>query len=415
LHRRGLLAATLTSALTGASCSAEGDLVDGKARRAGRRLFNFYRALAELEAGRSTRPVMALQIGDSHTANDAFASRMRDGLQRRFGAAGRGPLPPGIPFGGYAPTLVRVTADRDWHAVGGMDRHNPGPFGLSGPRQSTSVAGAVMTLETELTGGLAVAEVEVLRRPGGGGLGVFVDDRLAATIATGAATTTAEFVKLPTGPETRRLALRARGDGPVDILSWSASRAGPGLLYANFGTIGATIRLTNSWDPRVVRGELDHFRPSLLLIAFGTNEGFRSDPDPGYLQTFTDAARRLAEAAPSASVLIIGPPDGDWAARRAGGLPANCPDAGPGRMAWRKPPYLDTTRQAQIRAAQSNDWTFWDWAAAMGGGCAMDAWTRLDPPLAQPDHVHLYTTGYRRTADVLLAQLLEGYERFRGR
>ena len=42
----------------------------------------------------------------------------------------------------------------------------------------------------------------------------------------------------------------------------------------------------------------------------------------------------------------------------------------------------------------------------MGGDCAMDAWARLDPPLAQSDHVHLRTEGYRRTADALLADLL---------
>jgi lysophospholipase L1-like esterase len=211
------------------------------------------------------------------------------------------------------------------------------------------------------------------------------------------------------------VALRTLGDGPVDLLSWSAARAAPGLIYANLGTISATIRLINRWSPEVTRIELDHFRPSLLVIAFGTNEGFRSDPDPGYGEDFTAAVRRLMALAPAASILIMGPPDGDWPAHRAGGLPADCPDKFHDRAEWHKPAWLEATREAQRRAAEANGWAFFDWSAAMGGPCAMDAWSSLDPPLAQPDHVHLRAAGYRRTADALLATLLDGYDRSRGR
>jgi lysophospholipase L1-like esterase len=207
--------------------------------------------------------------------------------------------------------------------------------------------------------------------------------------------------------------LRTVGDGPVELLSWSAARGGSGVLYANLGTIGATVRLMNRWSPEVVRVELEHLRPSLLLIAFGTNEGFRPDPDPGYGERYAAAVRRLWAAAPSASVLVMGPPDGDWPARRGGGLPAPCADTGPGRENWRKPPQLGAVREAQRRAADVNGWAYWDWSSAMGGDCAMHAWTQLDPPLGQPDHVHLHAEGYRKTADALLARLLDGYNRVR--
>ena len=423
LTRRTVLAALPAACAKGfdAESGAEGgappdaaSLAAAGPTRAGG-LTRFYRALADLDAGKRQAPVVVLQLGDSHTANDAFGSRMREVLQSRFGAAGRGLLPPGIPFQTYAPTSVRVTADAGWRAVRSMDATSPGLFGLSGLRQRAVAPGAAMSLEADAEGGLGRAEVEVLRQPGGGSLEVETDGRRASLIETNGERPEAAFLRLPTKAGSRQVTLRAMGDGPVEVLSWSASRASSGLLYANLGTIGATVRLLNLWDPDIVRLELEHLRPSLLLIAFGTNEGFSPALDPDYGRGYAAAVRQLLASAPAASVLVMGPPDGDWRAQRDGGLAAPCSDAVPGREDWRKPPHLAAIRAAQRRAAEANGWAFWDWSEAMGGDCAMHEWTQLDPPLAQPDHVHLRAAGYRRTADALLSTLLAGYEHARAR
>lgn len=373
-----------------------------------------YAALAALEAGSRRDPVLLLQLGDSHTANDSFGTRMREGLQARFGAAGRGPMAPGVPFRTYSPALVRVTADPGWRAIGSLGGANPGPFGVAGLRQRADRAGATMTLETVIADGLAAAEVEVLRQPGGGALAIEVDGSPAGRIATAAATPRAEFVKLPTRADSSRVTLRTEGDGPVELLSWSAARRAPGVLYANLGTIGATIETTGRWDAAIVQEELARLRPALLLIAFGTNEGFRPELDTiAYAELFTARVGAMRAAAGGAPVLVMGPPDGDWPARRSGPTAAaECPDGAPGRDAWRKPPQLAAVRAAQARAAAANGWYFWDWARAMGGSCAMHRWATQDPPLALADHVHLRTAGYRITADALLRELLDGYARY---
>jgi len=64
----------------------------------------FFDALYALEGNAARQPVLVLQIGDSHTANDSLSGRLREQLQGRFGAAGRGWLiaalasrPSGIP------------------------------------------------------------------------------------------------------------------------------------------------------------------------------------------------------------------------------------------------------------------------------------------------------------------------------
>src|ERR1700681_1171571 len=73
-----------------------------------RALRPFFVALAGLDQHRARRPLRILQVGDSHTANDGFSGRLRERLQDRFGAAGRGWLPAGVPYGYFRPALVAV-------------------------------------------------------------------------------------------------------------------------------------------------------------------------------------------------------------------------------------------------------------------------------------------------------------------
>ena len=72
-----------------------------------------FEALASAEGGTRRTPVHILQIGDSHTAGDRITGAVRAALQARFGNGGRGVLPAGVPWDGYAPYQVQVEAD-DW-------------------------------------------------------------------------------------------------------------------------------------------------------------------------------------------------------------------------------------------------------------------------------------------------------------
>ena len=74
-------------------------------------LQGFFEALAAHEAGQRTRSVHILQIGDSHTAGDRITGKVRAELQNRFGRGGRGVLPPGGPYAGYAPFQVAAASD----------------------------------------------------------------------------------------------------------------------------------------------------------------------------------------------------------------------------------------------------------------------------------------------------------------
>jgi lysophospholipase L1-like esterase len=365
-------------------------------------LLPLYRALLPLEAGKASAPVVILQIGDSHTANDSFSGHMRELFQARFGDAGRGVLQPGIPYRYYRPARVSVSS-QGWSAVSSF-RGEAGPFGIAGLRQHAG-GPAEMTLSAE-PGDLAHSEIEVLRQPGGGTIDV-ASETGGQTIATAGPVTQAVWLPLPAAPGSHTLTVRARGDGPVDVLAWRVTRGTPGVIYANLGTIGATVDLMDVWDPAIVRQDLAHLAPSLIVLAFGTNEGFRDSTDPAaYAATFAARLRELHAAAPGAALLVLGPPDGDRRRPRNSAAPAACGDPN-----WTEPPKLDAIREVQRSVAARENAYFWDWRAAMGGACSMLHWA--ETKFAAPDHVHLFAPGYQATAEELFRVIMDGYQRYR--
>ncbi|MBV9756695.1 MAG: hypothetical protein JO047_06545 [Alphaproteobacteria bacterium] len=415
-RRRRLGCAVLTLLLLAASCGKPaGTLSDREAAaRLGEagRLVLFYAALAALERGERTDPVTVLQIGDSHTANDAFSGRMRELFQARFGDAGRGVLPPGIPYRWYKPARVHVAAS-GWGVVSSFDARTSGPFGLTGLRQHAD-GPADMMLSADAPGELQQAGVEVLQQPGGGTLEYAFDGGASGTIATDAPRPTAARFGLAGGDATA-LTLRARGDGPVDVLAWWARRRAPGVIWANLGTVGATVDLLGRWDLDIVAGELASLHPALIVVAFGTNEAFKPGFDTGhYGALYAERVRLLRAAAPDAALAVIGPPDAN---RRAGPGTIETQvcgrDEGGIRPAlWAEPDNLAQIRDSEHEVADADGYWFWDWSEAMGGRCSMWRLVRDDPTAAAPDHVHLFAPGYRATAERLFAAMMDGYERY---
>ncbi len=368
-------------------------------------LLPLFAALWRRESGESNI-IPILQIGDSHTASDVFSGRLRELFQARFGDAGRGLLPPGIPHRYYRPARVEV-AMQGWTTIPSADIHASGPFGLAGLRQHTD-GPAIMTLSGTAAGEPGTVEVEFLRQPGGGTISLEQDNVPPISISTDGQLGAARAVA-PSVAGTTAVRVRAIGDGPVDVLGWTVMRGTPGVTYSNLGTIGASVTLLDRWDATIVRAELARLSPALIVFAFGTNEGFRDTTDPeSYGARFAERLRLTQAAAPGAAVLVVGPPDGARHRRKGDVESGDCGDPN-----WGTPPRLASVRAKQRAAAQREGAFFWDWQAAMGGACSMLRWASFSPPLAAPDHVHLLASGYRQSAESLFGTIMEGYERYR--
>jgi lysophospholipase L1-like esterase len=200
--------------------------------------------------------------------------------------------------------------------------------------------------------------------------------------------------------------LRTTDERQVHLIGWTTERHENGVIYENHGTIGATVNLLGQMSATTVAYELSDSCPSLVVIAFGTNEGFDAALDlQAYRASFATTITVLAAHAPQAAILVLGPPDG------------NQPDPSGLLKArgWRKPRNLAGVRRIQREIAVKMGWAFWDWSQAMGGTGSMHQLVVRDPPLALPDHMHLNKSGYAATADVLLFDLISAYERWRNR
>ena len=424
----GATLAVACAALLLSSCVEPGSSAPKTAADGARSsLASFHQALASLEAGRTQR-VNVVQIGDSHTAGDHFSGRLRELFQGRFGNAGRGMLPPGSPFPYWRPTQVHVEQTGRWEVLSSNRRdYLQAPYGLSGFVLRTSAAAAAITLEADSS--FDTAEVTFFRQLSGGHLEALIDGVRVGEIDMRGPAWKMDRRSFP-APGGSRFELRARGDGQVDIADWSVYRRARGVAVSSHGFVGASIGLMDRWNEANVAAELRQLSPALIILAFGTNDGF----DPvgglaGYSATLETRITRLKAAAPGASIVIVGPPDAER-------LPDYCGPRGPARdnapcaplnavaaqdydqllarrdrslCRWHAPAGLALVREQQRQVAARTGAFFWDWSAVQGGACGAARWAQ--DGLGHRDHVHMMDGGYALSADRFFETLMRSYRK----
>ena len=295
----------------------------------------FFAKLHAQGPGHGGRPVHILQIGDSHTAGDAFSGAWRDILQARYGSGGRGVLPPGRPYQGYLTHGVTVAMSPGWKVSGdfGSVWSSPSPpLGLSAYSLTSESDGATMSISAEPKNMFDRFTLCALARPGAG------------TLALRAGTQTVSFdLGSPSErPECRTIHLDqpassadvTASGGPVTITSWATFRDAGGVALSNLGVVGSQLIHFARTDDQVIAEELRAYQPDLIVVAFGTNEGFSPKFSPFeyeiVLRTQIGRLRRLAGNVP---ILILGAPDAlsrrtEMRANAAGQPVTFCPEIG---------------------------------------------------------------------------------------
>jgi lysophospholipase L1-like esterase len=178
------------------------------------------------------------------------------------------------------------------------------------------------------------------------------------------------------------------------LLFGAAFEAPAGLVVDTFGLPGARVGTWLRWDRSVFVDSLALRPPSVLVLAYGTNEvGDDHDPVHRHAERLTEALRLARRAAPEASCLVLGPTD----------------RTGPG--ARRRPRQVEVIRVHE-EVAKRSGCAFLDLVGAMGGEGSMPRWVASG--LANADHVHLTPEGYERLARDAAGILLGILEARRG-
>jgi lysophospholipase L1-like esterase len=368
-----------------------------------RALENFFAALARLEDGSATDDVRITQLGDSHTAADWQTGPVRRQLQERFTNGGRGFVPIGLPWKAWSQEGVLTGVAGPWKTEmnhpASRQPTGDGNLGLAGFALSTRAPGArawvqVMTATSR-------AELDYLEQPRGGSFDLFVDGARAARITTRSEQSRSAFRAVDVSATARhRIEVRALGDGEVRIFGVALDRGEQrGLVFDALGINGARVATARSWNAELWSDELRHRAPLLVILAYGTNDAADLETSPESFEAgVTEVLGRVTHAVPSASCLVLGPPD---RASRSTGKP------------WATPPRLLEIVARERHAAAAAGCAFFDQVAAMGGEGAMARWATEPTPRGQQDRVHLTRGGYAALGSAFVADLLRAYDQWR--
>lgn len=359
----------------------------------GHAMTSFHRALRRAEAGEGQARVVV--YGASHVAADSFTHVIRERLQAQFGDAGHGFIMPARPWRHYRHRGVEVESSRRWDALrvraGTREVDHLGLYGIAMVSDSSSDFGRVDT------GSQTASRFELYywRQPDGGGFDIYLDGRRVERVSTDADEAGPDYAVITTEDASHVFEVRVRGNGPVRLFGLSMEREVPGVVLDTLGINGARASSHTYWDEELHRAHLRRRDPSLVVLAYGTNESGDDDhPIEDYEATLRTVVARIKSTVPQASCMLIGPSD----------RPLRLDD---GSLVDR--PRTHAVIDVQRRVSRDFGCAFFDLVAFGGGPLHMVEWAAAEPPFAQQDLVHYTMRGYDRLGDVLYDAMMAGF------
>ena len=280
------------------------------------------------DRSKGRRPVHILQIGDSHTAGDTITGGWRDILQARYGSGGRGVLPPGRPYQGYLTRWATAEMSPGWRvaSVFGAGSAPPRPLmGLSGFSITSTAPGAKIALTADANEVFDRFTVCAAAEPDAGTLTILIGAQVEHMVLDSTSARPECKTIITDQPQTR--VELTTDERPVTITSWATFRDSGGVALSNVGVVGSQLVHFARNDDAVLAEELRSYRPDLIVVEFGTNEGFAPVFRPQeYEITLRTQIGRLRRIAGNVPILLFGAPD---AMTRRRELLANAPGPTP--------------------------------------------------------------------------------------
>jgi lysophospholipase L1-like esterase len=352
----------------------------------------FYESLARTANGDPGAVTTVLHFGDSPTTADEITADARALLQRRFGDAGHGFVLIAKPWAWYGHRGVEMhTGGWHWQAVS----QNHAPDGLAGLGGVSFEGNAGAYSRYELAEPHQRMELSYLRMPGGGAVEVSAADTKLGEVSTDGPADEDGWTMFHLPPGTRDIELRVTA-GHVRLFGVSFEKNGPGVRYDSLGLNGGQVQMMIRYlEPTHWAEQLRHAHPQLVVINYGTNEsGYADYIHHQYEGELRVLIRRVRNAVPEASVLIMSPMD--RGERNAHGEIVTMPAL---------PDLVDIQR----RVAADTGCAFFNTFLAMGGAGTMARWYEERPRLVSADYMHPLPAGAKRVGTLLEEALYQGF------
>ena len=177
-------------------------------------------------------------------------------------------------------------------------------------------------------------------------------------------------------------------------------RNSPGVVYSSIGVNGANITLiARALDTAHWTAELNHYKPDLLVLAYGTNEsGFPDFVNGNWAGELRVAVKKAKAALPGVSILLMSPMD--RGVRGESGEIQTIPSL----------PKLVSLEEGVARELNV---AFFNTYQAMGGEGTMGRWYTAEPRLVGADFIHPLPAGAKVVGGLLYKALRDGFQDYK--
>ena len=347
-----------------------------------------------------------LQFGDSHTASDFLSGEIRLELQAKYGDGGPGLVVAGKPYKSFRSNLVDNNTTSGWTYNDLMDRKVKIALPMTGflAEARDSDQSLTFNFKHEIESNV----VDVIARFGtaDGTFDIKVNVTNSTFVSLRSEHAGYQYVPIITGETAiKKIELKTRDAGPVAIGGLLSLHPKSGVSFSAIGFPGATVSILKSFHDDIVRQDLLKLSPQIVIIAFGTNEGFDDDlKSANYKADYASILDFIRSVLPDTQIIIALPPEGARSASKSKMKKVEGCD-------YVTPPNLSIVHDIQSQLGIEKSIPVWDWSALMPKGCNLEEWVTATPKLMAPDRIHLTRDGYQLVAKDLTRFLIPYVER----
>jgi lysophospholipase L1-like esterase len=336
--------------------------------------------------GDRVEPLRVMWLGDSHTAGVSWPGSFESVILTRMTSGGPGYLPLGLNYGRFHG--ARIASDDGFdiapHPPAKRALEDDGVFGLGGTRVSSreKTIGITIRFDPNLANGDVECQLLYRCRES--------SDRVAVVVGGKRLEVTGDSVSSFAGG-LRAFSFKADAHAVLEIRTLSgnpelfglvAENERKGLVMDVLGINGARFATPLSWDEDSWKSLVKWRHPTLVIVAYGTNEVFDLISPERYRPEIQRLIGRIRSAVPDAECIVAGP-----TAVGRGGRTAE------GRVA--------AIDHVEAETAEQLGCAYFSPYQTMGGALGFDAWLHATPALAAPDRIHLSAAGYRKLGETM--------------